>query len=633
LADRLKDLEEAAKKQQQGPNIQSSSNTTQSQHQAYSNPPEANNDPELSALTSPNFLSNHMLPTHTNGQKRSLDTFLEDGHATIETQRDRSTASVNNFQQSPNRITADFQDADSILASLLAPSETGVPSAHENDMNNTFSISSLGQQPFFQPRSDVGSYSRYRTSTTVNQDLMMEEPHISDWNRDVVDEYYRMIHQTFPLLPHSVINLKIRLSACPAGLREAFVTILACYMRTYPYHDAKLRANQSYAANLRRAAELIAGYPFDEPSKHTFGTNLVYLQTLILMALECDNHGPATTKGQAGPSRAEWLGRAAGVAGQLGYTAVRPKDSFRNGDDDSDGEEKLARRALWILFILDRWHASSTADLLKLPENSLQLLPEDQILLGESTYHLARLSFIIGHLSSIITTTKTPETNIMAPSNPASHLLNLTLVGEIDRFRESVDSVWGSLNLVHLSYHHVHLLIKRLSPSSLPTDLIAHALRIATLLNQRHTPITPLNHHFGALAGMTLCELVNVPRTRKEAIKGLIELKRALGGGRGLAGHPSDSEGWDEAIRKMIESRLSRIEGVQEGSYLNQPDEQFGFGEGITPINISEAALGLKGNVAAIVAGMEKNGKMRFDATTLMRYGYLTALGQGMFLT
>ena len=52
----------------------------------------------------------------------------------------------------------------------------------------------------------------------------------------------------------------------------------------------------------------------------------------------------------------------------------------------------------------------------------------------------------------------------MAPGNPASYLLGMTLAGEIDRFRESVESVWGSLNLVHLSYHHSHLLIKSLNP-------------------------------------------------------------------------------------------------------------------------------------------------------------------------
>jgi hypothetical protein len=321
------------------------------------------------------------------------------------------------------------------------------------------------------------------------------------------------------------------------------------------------------------------------------------------MALESDNHGPATIRGQAGPSRAEWLGRAAGVAGQLEINVIR-NSSQSIVDGDRDSEERLARRVWWVLFILDRWHASSTADLLKLPENSVVLLPEDQMLLGESTYHLARLSFIIGHLAAILTTTKTPSTDVMAPSNPASNLLGLTLAGEIDRFRESVESVWGSLNLVHLSYHHCHLLIKRLNPASSPTDLVTHAVKVATVLNSRLTPVTPLNHHFGALAAMTLCELCDVARTRDQALHGLDQMIDALGEGRGLAGK-SESEGWDGAIRELA---LHKRERMRTG------------GGGLDAL--ADAAQG--------EAGAEGE---EYNPTTLTRYGYLTWLGQGRFRT
>ena len=420
-----------------------------------------------------------------------------------------------------------------------------------------------------------------------------------DWDEAVIDEYYRHIHQTFPLLPSNKNRLRQRLAECPASLREAFLAALDCLMRTFP--TTTLQPNIGYAQAVKKTAELLAKYPFDDPGSHTNATNLVYLQTLILMALESDNHGPATIRGQAGPSRAEWLGRAAGVAGQLEINTIRlGGQSVMDGDRDS--EERIARRVWWVLFILDRWHASSTADLLKLPENSVVLLPEDQMLLGESTYHLARLSFIIGHLAAILTTTKTPSTDVMAPSNPASSLLGLTLAGEIDRFRESVESVWGSLNLVHLSYHHCHLLIKRLNPTSEPTELVGHAVKVATVLNSRLTPVTPLNHHFAALAAMTLCELCDVPKTRAEALRGLEQLAQCLGEGRGLAGK-QQSEGWDGAIRELVVGKRGRMNS--------------GNGDG--------ALQGLAD--AAAQAGPEGG----FDPTMLTRYGYLTALGQGRF--
>lgn len=428
-----------------------------------------------------------------------------------------------------------------------------------------------------------------------------------DWDESVVNEYYRVIHQTFPLLPNNKNRLRQRLGECPASLREAFLAALDCYMRTFP--TTTLPPNIGYPVALKRAAELLAKYPFDNPSTHTNATNLVYLQTLLIMALESDNHGPATIRGQAGPSRAEWLGRAAGVAGQIQINTIpAPSQSVMEGDRDS--EDRLARRVWWVLFILDRWHASSTADLLKLPENSLVLLPEDQILLGESTYHLARLSFIIGHLASILTTTKTPSTDVMAPSNPASALLGLTLAGEIDRFRESVESVWGTLNLVHLSYHHCHLLIKRLSPTTEPVELIEHAVKVATVLNSRLTPVTPLNHHFGALAAMTLCELCDVPTTRAEALRGLDQMVECLGEGRGLAGK-QESEGWDGAIRELVVKKKERMLAQGDADGL----------QGLADAAVGEA-LSSNGNGHASV---------NFDPTMLTRYGYLTALGQGIF--
>lgn len=499
---------------------------------------------------------------------------------------------------------------------------------YRQDTRSTPQPQPVNTQPFFK----YGGDARRHESVSHPFDTQAGVPTLVEWDEEVVDEYYRTIHQTFPLLPHSKHRLRMRLAECPLTLREAFLTVLECTMRTFPTFSSTLRPQHTYAPMMKRAAELLAGYPFENPATHNSGTNLVYLQTLLLMALESDNHGPATVRGQAGPSRAEWLGRAAGVAGQLEINLVRPRERYAT-EGDPDSEERLSRRVWWVLFILDRWHASSTSDLLKLPENSVVLLPEDQILLGESTYHLARLSFIIGHLAAILTTTKTPETNVMAPSNPASSLLGLTLAGEIDRFRESVESVWGSLNLVHLSYHHCHLLIKRLNPTTEPTELIGHAVKVATVLNQRQTPITPLNHHFAALAAMTLCELVDIEKTRAEAIRGLEQISEALGFGRGLAGHEK-STGWDSAIRDLIVQKRNKLQLILGGVEQLPPGLQHlahaSAGEGGNGTLTPSSA---QGNVAATSVAGENGRPGKFDPTMLTRYGYLTALGQGMFVS
>jgi len=532
------------------------------------------------------------------GQKRTHDMF---------------EGANNDIPDIETRLQNGIRDQQYSQSNMSSPSMTINPA--DNRPTNTTYGSHL--QPFFKHGGDSGR--RESVSIPIDSDMSNNDTAILDWDEEVVDEYYRLIHQTFPLLPHSKHRLQQRISECPSSLREAFVNVLSCMMRTFP--SSILRANQSYAVSMKRAAELLAAYPFENPSTHNTGTNLVYLQILLLMALESDNHGPATMRGQAGPSRSEWLGRAAGVAGQLEINLIRPQPRMiTTGDPDS--EDRLARRVWWVLFILDRWHASSTSDLLKLPENSVVLLPEDQIILGESTYHLARLSFIIGHLAAILTTTKTPETNVMAPSNPASSLLGLTLAGEIDRFRESVESVWGSLNLVHLSYHHSHLLIKRLNPTSEPSELIGHALKVATVLNQRQTPITPLNHHFGALSAMTLCELVEIPKTASDAAKGLDQLAEALGLGRGLAGHTSDSTGWDSAIRELVVAKRAKIQAAA-GATNAQASGLNGHGDQLQTLVDAEASR-------ADGSGTSQPAK-KFDPTWVTKYGYLTALGQGMF--
>jgi len=532
-------------------------------------------------------------PTQVAGQKRTHDMF-ELGNAEL--------------QELGSRLSHGFREPQTQQYSAQPAMPNPSVPINPSDGRPQHAYGAPQLQPFFKYGGDTGR--RESVSIPLEADRG-SDPSVLEWDEEVIDEYYRLIHQTFPLLPHSKHRLRLRLIECPPSLREAFINVIGCMMRTFP--SSSLRATQSYAASMKRAAELLAGYPFENPGSHTDGTNLVYLQILLLMALECDNHGPATMRGQAGPSRSEWLGRAAGVAGQLEINLIRPRARFGT-EGDPDSEERIARRVWWVLFILDRWHASSTADLLKLPENSVVLLPEDHILLGESSYHLARLSFIIGHLAAILTTTKTPETNVMAPTNPASSLLGLTLAGEIDRFRESVESVWGSLNLVHLSYHHSHLLIKRLNPTTEPTELISHALKVATVLNQRQTPITPLNHHFAALSAMTLCELVDVPKTHAEAVRGLDQLAEALGSGRGLSGHPSESTGWDHAIRELVVAKRAKL--------------QAGAGSGNGDL------LGDGMGADSGQAGQQRGaGRKKFDPTWVTKYGYLTALGQGMFQT
>jgi len=144
----------------------------------------------------------------------------------------------------------------------------------------------------------------------------------------------------------------------------------------------------------------------------------------------------------------------------------------------------------------------------------------------------------------------------MSAGNSAAPIISTTILGEIDRFRESIESMLlGNPNLVHLCYWHVRLLVLRLTSSTTPHDLVEPAARMANILNSAHTTITPLNHHFAALAAMTLCELHEFEETRSKAEDGINDIVEALGSHRGLMSKENGT-GWDSAISQLVKGKF-----------------------------------------------------------------------------
>lgn len=109
---------------------------------------------------------------------------------------------------------------------------------------------------------------------------------------------------------------------------------------------------------------------------------------MLLMAIQADNRDPASARGLVGPPQSLWLGSAVGLAYSLKLHVHAM--SSQQSDNDPDSEDKLARRIWWSLVIMDRWHAASTSSPLLIPDSSVVVYPEDQTLLGEKFYQLAR---------------------------------------------------------------------------------------------------------------------------------------------------------------------------------------------------------------------------------------------------
>lgn len=173
--------------------------------------------------------------------------------------------------------------------------------------------------------------------------------------------YLRVVHPTFPFLAGTRAVVQADLAECPLLLREAFLEALYAAMEP---SQAPPQGSDS-----RQANRLLTEWSCDP--ERSPAANRVYLQTLLLMIIEADNHGPASLKAQhGGPSKAELLGRAVGHA----YSLSLPQalvEANHDAETDADSDDKVMLGAWWSLVMLDRWHAISTGNPLMIPNDTV----------------------------------------------------------------------------------------------------------------------------------------------------------------------------------------------------------------------------------------------------------------------
>lgn len=195
-----------------------------------------------------------------------------------------------------------------------------------------------------------------------------------------------MIHPTLPILPHDSTALN-RLANCSPKLREAFFLALDVCVRSFapralPQADASLAQllQQTFASI--HAAELTLN---DSDPSRQFYNNLVYCQSLLLLALAADKPG----SGVVG-SISALLGQIAGYITEAGLNDGRVLNPLKHQDLDAF---QSSRRVFWTAFILDRFHASSRSKDLMLPPYPGSINRDDYAALGDLGYHLARKSY------------------------------------------------------------------------------------------------------------------------------------------------------------------------------------------------------------------------------------------------
>lgn len=194
-----------------------------------------------------------------------------------------------------------------------------------------------------------------------------------------ISSYKAAIHQTFPILATDSSRVQSLIALCPVHLREAFLEAFYAALK----HTQGLPVGT--AGDSRTANKLLTEWE-TEGNSRSFRTDLVHLQTLLLMAIETDSHGPLSVKGyHGGPPKTSFIGRALALAYSMGLHGIVVDEEL-----DEDMEDKVALRAWWSLVMMDRWNSIGAAIPAQIPIDTVVVLPGLKPIMGDGPYALIR---------------------------------------------------------------------------------------------------------------------------------------------------------------------------------------------------------------------------------------------------
>lgn len=458
----------------------------------------------------------------------------------------------------------------------------------------------------------------------------------------IAHRYYRVIQDTYPILPFDIRNLKGRLANCDVKLREAFTASMDCVVRAWPSTSLAMEAN--HQERCYKAYQLLTSLA----AATVKPSGIILVQSYLLLAIEAEVHGPRRPQPVSMPDSSSLkkmcIGTAATISLELRFHSLIYRQRGQEISPDSD--DSLARRLYWILFILDQLQAISTSASPMLSVEGSHLTGDDETLFGPLTFALARLCKVIGGLPEYHRTLSDapPAPNdILALYDPNSVITKFTkksVLGRLETFSETLPA--DPHLLILLTYFHVRLLIVRFTPGSEPGEILHDASAIVTHLQRLSTLITSPNHHFAALAALTLGELAEKDDFREEALRNLGELEGVLSRNKiegGLA--------WDVSIREYVSKKRSSVNESNGGSSTmlehlaeaavgerrdsasksseNRPGSSNGGNADPPKDDISNAAAAA---AAAATAAAALNQSLHFNPAALVRDGYLTVLEQ-----
>ncbi|KAM7207291.1 hypothetical protein V8F20_002353 [Naviculisporaceae sp. PSN 640] len=324
------------------------------------------------------------------------------------------------------------------------------------------------------------------------------------------DCYMNIVHRTLPVLASSKERVQLVLAQCPPTLKNAFMNAFFALLKPFLRDATHSEFGSSFVAN-----QLLLEWESERPHTSSQATDLVHLQTLIIMIIEADYHGLASIKGQAaGPPKSYILPRAVGVgiAMKLYLAQIDP-----NPGPDPEEDGNVAIRAWWTLIMLDRWNAMGTASLSLVSNDSVVVVPGLRHVVGDVVFLFIKISYYLGLFTPLGIR---PSLDPFGDSPPITGSFGNSIAESVRwQFPADLDEVREPA--LHLAYWHFRLLAQLFSSHWSPDLALQCCRNMVRLLLGNASMINPLTHHFVSLCSLVLMELTKVDNIniRDEATK------------------------------------------------------------------------------------------------------------------
>ncbi|KAL2835235.1 hypothetical protein BDW59DRAFT_137363 [Aspergillus cavernicola] len=431
-----------------------------------------------------------------------------------------------------------------------------------------------------------------------------------------LNAYYEKVHPLLPILPNSKDRLLGLLHQCSREVQEIFLYSLYTLTRV---NIDRVASTFERVTSYDNAQDLLLYYTRQPALVRSTGVNLIWLQSMLLMILDCDSRGPDNFVLKDGIPKHSLIQSATKLGSDLAKNLGQLK-SKRSSDPDNDSEANLARRNWVSLVILTRWYAISVADPSVLGTHEIGGR-EDERVLGSIPAGTASYSTFLSEMVTLaaadhnVCQTNTGIGRVVG-ANLAASLERLSGIDDFQKAPEAQENGQAQSFIESLQnqlYWTTRLLMKRhifvYSPYEIvfSAEEVINELHRATLLSRQ---TTPFDLHSLALSTMTLLEASVLPEYTNECWDTLMKVEEILDHREKRAteslelGDIFQTGSWDSKIRLFLEWRRTKSQEIQlqdpnlgkAGSVVPPvvgPNEQRSLQ------HLADLAVGAEGSVAA----------------------------------